>query len=213
MILAGGRGTRMGGVEKGLLDWQGRPLMARLIEDLAPQVDRLLINANRAHERYAAFGLPLIADDPRHAGLGPLAGVHAALTAVKVVRRLRVWAGMRRGRRGAWCACHATCPDFRRISSAAWWRHPRGRGPPWSWPRRGHSFTPPSVSSTHPSAAPCRTACSGASTPPGDGSRPIVCGSWISGNPARWPATSIRRGILPPWECRQGGQGQADPGP
>lgn len=61
------------GVEKGLLDRQGRPLIARLIEDLAPQVDRLLINANRAHERYAAFGLPLIADDPRHAGLDPLA--------------------------------------------------------------------------------------------------------------------------------------------
>lgn len=86
VILAGGRGTRMGGVEKGLLDWLGRPLIARLIEDLAPQVDRLLINANRAHERYAAFGLPLIADDPRHAGLGPLAGVHAALTAVETGR-------------------------------------------------------------------------------------------------------------------------------
>ncbi len=79
VILAGGRGTRMGGVEKGLLEWRGRPLIAHLVEALAPQVDRILINANRDHERYAAFGLPLVADDPRHAGQGPLAGLHAAL--------------------------------------------------------------------------------------------------------------------------------------
>lgn len=184
VILAGGRGTRMGGVEKGLLDWQGRPLMARLIEDLAPQVDRLLINANRAHERYAAFGLPLIADDPRHAGLGPLAGVHAALTVVETGRVVCVP-----------CDLPGLPEDLvSRFLAAS-----TGQGGPWSWPRRGHAFTPPSVSSTHPFAAPCRTACSGASTPPGAGSRPIVCGSWISGHPARWPATSIRRGILPPW--------------
>jgi molybdopterin-guanine dinucleotide biosynthesis protein A len=77
VILAG---TRMGGVEKGLLAWQGRPLIAHLIEALAPQVDHILINANRAHERYASFGLPIICDIPDFEGLGPLAGLHAALS-------------------------------------------------------------------------------------------------------------------------------------
>ena len=80
VILAGGRGTRMGGVEKGLLDWQGRPLIAHLIEALAPQVDHILINANRAHERYATFGLPIIGDAPDVEGMGPLAGMHTALS-------------------------------------------------------------------------------------------------------------------------------------
>ncbi|MEW5838604.1 MAG: molybdenum cofactor guanylyltransferase MobA [Pseudomonadota bacterium] len=80
VILAGGRGTRMGGVEKGLLDWQGRPLIAHLIDALAPQVDGLMLNVNRAHERYAAFNLPLIGDAPELTGLGPLAGLHSALS-------------------------------------------------------------------------------------------------------------------------------------
>jgi len=80
VILAGGRGTRLGGVEKGLLDWQGRPLLAHLIDALAPQVDGILLNANRAHERYAIFGLPIICDSPDFAGLGPLAGLHTALS-------------------------------------------------------------------------------------------------------------------------------------
>ncbi len=80
VILAGGRGTRMGGVEKGLLELNGRPLVAHLIDALAPQVNRLLINVNREHERYAAFGLPLIGDVPALAGQGPLSGLHAALT-------------------------------------------------------------------------------------------------------------------------------------
>lgn len=80
VILAGGRGTRMGGVEKGLLDWRGRPLIAHLIDALAPQVDHILINANRAHERYAAFGLSIIRDAPDFEGMDPLAGMHTALS-------------------------------------------------------------------------------------------------------------------------------------
>jgi len=80
VILAGGRGTRMGGVEKGLLDWRGRPLIAHLIDALAPQVDHILINANRAHERYAIFGLPIIRDHVEFEGFGPLAGMHTALS-------------------------------------------------------------------------------------------------------------------------------------
>ena len=80
VILAGGRGTRMGGLEKGLLDWQGRPMIAHLIEQLAPHVDGILLNVNRAHARYATFGLPLIGDAPEFEGMGPLAGLHSALT-------------------------------------------------------------------------------------------------------------------------------------
>ncbi len=84
VILAAGRGARMGGVAKGLLPWQGRPLIAHLIDHLTPQVDALLLNVPReldaaTHAAYAAFGLPLLHDDPRFAGCGPLAGLHAAL--------------------------------------------------------------------------------------------------------------------------------------
>jgi len=80
VILAGGLGRRMGGVDKGLQELRGRPLAAWVIERLAPQVGRLLINANQNGERYAAFGHPVVAD--AIAGFaGPLAGLHAALSA------------------------------------------------------------------------------------------------------------------------------------
>lgn len=81
VILAGGRGTRMGGLEKGLLEWHGRPLIAHLIEALTPQVDHVLINANRSLDRYAEFGLPVVKDQPCCADQGPLSGLHAALSA------------------------------------------------------------------------------------------------------------------------------------
>ncbi|HCN68163.1 MAG TPA: molybdenum cofactor guanylyltransferase MobA, partial [Candidatus Accumulibacter sp.] len=55
VILAGGLGRRMGGVDKGLQELHGRPLVAWVIERLAPQVDELLINANRNAQRYAVF--------------------------------------------------------------------------------------------------------------------------------------------------------------
>ena len=80
VILAGGLGRRMGGVDKGLQDLRGRPLVSWAVERLAPQVDELLINANQNADRYGAFGYPVIADRiPDFAG--PLAGLHAALTA------------------------------------------------------------------------------------------------------------------------------------
>ncbi|MCK9989586.1 MAG: molybdenum cofactor guanylyltransferase MobA [Rugosibacter sp.] len=79
VILAGGQGLRMGGVDKGLQDFHGRPLVAWAIGHLKPQVHRLLISANRNLERYAAFGYPVLPDQmPDYAG--PLAGIHAALT-------------------------------------------------------------------------------------------------------------------------------------
>lgn len=80
MVLAGGRATRMGGMDKGLVELGGRPMIAHVLAALAPQVERVLINANRNHERYAAFGWPVVADDD--AGfLGPLAGLAAGMRA------------------------------------------------------------------------------------------------------------------------------------
>jgi molybdopterin-guanine dinucleotide biosynthesis protein A len=82
VILAGGLGRRMGGVDKGLQLLDGRPLIRHVAERLAPQVDRLLINANRSHEQYATLGYPLI-NDVISGFAGPLAGLHAALAAAE----------------------------------------------------------------------------------------------------------------------------------
>ena len=80
VILAGGRATRMGGEDKGLVDLAGRPMIAHVLAALAPQVDRVVINANRNLARYAAFGWPVVPDED--AGfLGPLAGLAAGLRA------------------------------------------------------------------------------------------------------------------------------------
>jgi molybdopterin-guanine dinucleotide biosynthesis protein A len=80
VILAGGLGRRMGGIDKGLQELRGQPMVHWVVERLAPQVDELLINANQNGERYAAFGHRVVPDQiPDFAG--PLAGLHAALTA------------------------------------------------------------------------------------------------------------------------------------
>ena len=80
VILAGGLGRRMGGIDKGLQELRGRPMAQWVVERLAPQVDELLINANQNGERYAAFGHRIVPDQiPDFAG--PLAGLHAALSA------------------------------------------------------------------------------------------------------------------------------------
>jgi molybdopterin-guanine dinucleotide biosynthesis protein A len=82
VVLAGGLGRRMGGVDKGLQEFDGRPLVAWAIERLAPQVDELLLNANRNVEHYAAFGHRVVPD--RIDGFaGPLAGLHAALSVAR----------------------------------------------------------------------------------------------------------------------------------
>lgn len=78
VILAGGRASRMGGGDKGLLDLDGQALLARVIERLGPQAGPLALNANGDPARFAGLGLPVIADGVP--GLpGPLAGVLAGL--------------------------------------------------------------------------------------------------------------------------------------
>jgi molybdopterin-guanine dinucleotide biosynthesis protein A len=78
VILAGGRSSRMGGGDKCLLPLGGRPILAHVVERLAPQVDALALNANGDPARFAGFGLPVLPDGV--AGHpGPLAGVLAGL--------------------------------------------------------------------------------------------------------------------------------------
>jgi len=78
VVLAGGQGRRMGGVDKGLVPLRGRPMVEWVLERLRPQVDELIINANQNAARYAAFGDPVFPDDIGGFA-GPLAGLHAAL--------------------------------------------------------------------------------------------------------------------------------------
>lgn len=83
LVLAGGRATRMGGVDKGLVEFGGRPLVERVIERLRPQVTTMLINANRNFERYRAYGFPVLldADEGLEPFPGPLGGILAGLRA------------------------------------------------------------------------------------------------------------------------------------
>lgn len=84
LVLAGGRGSRMGGRDKGLVLHHGEPLVAHALRRLAPQVDSVLISANRNLDRYAAFGHPVLSDDAhleRVDFAGPLAGLAAGLAA------------------------------------------------------------------------------------------------------------------------------------
>ena len=79
VILAGGKGTRLGG-NKPLHPWRGTTLVAAVIARLRPQADALAINADPAHaEGLQPLGLPLIFDAQATAGRGPLSGVLSAL--------------------------------------------------------------------------------------------------------------------------------------
>ncbi|MEP6997491.1 MAG: molybdenum cofactor guanylyltransferase MobA [Betaproteobacteria bacterium] len=78
LVLAGGQGRRMGSVDKGLVPLAGRPMIAHVLERLAPQVDDILINANQHQAEYAAFGHPVIADT-LGGFAGPLAGLQVGL--------------------------------------------------------------------------------------------------------------------------------------
>ena len=82
IVLAGGQGRRMGGVDKGLQLLHGRPMVAAVIARLAPQVDEILINANQNLQDYAGFGHRVV-PDAIGGFAGPLAGLHAGLSAAR----------------------------------------------------------------------------------------------------------------------------------
>ena len=77
-LLAGGLARRMGGGDKPMRQIAGRTILDRVIARLAPQCDGLIINANGDPARFAAFGLPVVADGVADFP-GPLAGILAAL--------------------------------------------------------------------------------------------------------------------------------------
>lgn len=83
-ILAGGRAQRMGGIDKAWLPYRGRPLIERIVDDLVPQTDALLISANRNLDQYGQFqrrfGARVLRD---RLGAGPLAGLWRLLDATQ----------------------------------------------------------------------------------------------------------------------------------
>lgn len=76
VIFAGGQSTRMGGTEKAMLPLGGKPMLARVIDRLRPQVDRLLLSANGDPQRFSAFAVAVERDQ---IGEGPLAGLLAGM--------------------------------------------------------------------------------------------------------------------------------------
>jgi len=80
IVLAGGQGRRMGGVDKGLQLLRGKPMVAHVIARLAPQVSEVLINANQNIGAYERFGYKVV-PDAIGGFAGPLAGLHAGLGA------------------------------------------------------------------------------------------------------------------------------------
>ena len=86
IILAGGESKRMNGKDKGLVDFNGQPLIAHVINALQSQVDDFVISANRNIEHYQQYSSNVIPDDSeKH---GPLSGIAAALSACKHERVL-----------------------------------------------------------------------------------------------------------------------------
>ena len=82
LLLSGGRGNRMGGRDKGLVEWQGRPMIAWLHDLVRPLTDDLIISCNRNSERYAAWADHLVQDED-HAFQGPLAGIRAGMAVAR----------------------------------------------------------------------------------------------------------------------------------
>lgn len=82
LLLAGGRGQRMGGQDKGLVIWQGQPLIAHVYAQTRPLTDDLIISCNRNSEQYTPYADQLVHDD--EGGFpGPLAGIRAGLKAAR----------------------------------------------------------------------------------------------------------------------------------
>ena len=99
VLLAGGLARRMGGGDKPMRTILGRTILDRVIARLQPQCDGLILNANGDPARFAAFGLPVVADGVADFP-GPLAGILAALD----------WAAANRPGVGFVLSAAADCP-------------------------------------------------------------------------------------------------------
>ncbi len=82
LLLAGGRGQRMGGQDKGLVTWQGQPLIAYVQRVARPLTDDLIISCNRNPDQYARFADQLVSDGNDDFA-GPLAGIRPGLAAAR----------------------------------------------------------------------------------------------------------------------------------
>ena len=82
LLLAGGRGQRMGGQDKGLVMWRGEPLISHVQRVARPFTDDLIISCNRNREQYALYADHVISDGNDHFD-GPLAGIRAGLSVAK----------------------------------------------------------------------------------------------------------------------------------
>lgn len=80
LILAGGRARRMGGIDKGLLSFRGKPLIEHVIAAVEAQAGTILISANRNLARYRAYGYPVVTDGTDNYD-GPLAGIARGMQA------------------------------------------------------------------------------------------------------------------------------------
>jgi molybdopterin-guanine dinucleotide biosynthesis protein A len=80
IVLAGGKGTRMGSVDKGLQPLRGKPMVEWVLERLRPQVAEIVINANQNVHVYGKYGHRVVSDEIGGFA-GPLAGLHAGLKA------------------------------------------------------------------------------------------------------------------------------------
>lgn len=80
LLLCGGEASRLGGVQKALLDLHGHPLVSWMLKALEGNVGAMVLSANADLPRYAALGYPIVTDT--RPGLGPLGGLHAALNTV-----------------------------------------------------------------------------------------------------------------------------------
>jgi len=81
VILAGGRGERMGGIDKGLVLFAGKPLIGHVLKSIQPQVDHIVISANRHLDQYETYGFPVVQDELSDYQ-GPLAGLLGAMRIV-----------------------------------------------------------------------------------------------------------------------------------
>lgn len=82
LLLAGGRGARLGGQDKGLVEWQGQPMIAWLHQAVRPLTDDLIISCNRNHAAYRPYADRLVSDhEPDYPG--PLAGIRAGLAVAR----------------------------------------------------------------------------------------------------------------------------------
>ncbi len=79
IILAGGKGTRMGGADKGLVEVNGKPLIAQLLDQITPRPAHIIISANRNQETYRHWADQVV-EDRRADFPGPMAGLEAALS-------------------------------------------------------------------------------------------------------------------------------------